>query len=314
MIWRVKLYDLLAVPEMYIPSLLIATAGMAVFVAKNIQLFSKPFTNLKGLLVHQADRGDLFFSRYQVTKDTAFKLKKLGMPFSYSAFLTGIAAISAVLAALSLKLLSNQPLAILSVVLWVLFAHQLVDRLYHKRIKSVIELQAQLMLQLLAELCQVSDNLKQAIERVIPATPQPLRKELEDLILNVNTNRDFDECLLEFAGNLDNRDINTFVQGIVLSRQYGSDTHEVIKMVSEVIRERMDLREELVNETRGKKAVIYIFMAALPAVFLWMFTGSADAHRVFTETSKGHTLVSMLVITEYLCWYFDNRKGVTEEL
>ncbi|MCL5058572.1 MAG: type II secretion system F family protein [Actinobacteria bacterium] len=311
---REKLYDLMAVPEMFIPALLIASAVMAVFAARNIQLFNKSFTKLKDLLVHEAGRGDLFFSRYQVTKDTAFKLKKLGMPLSYSTFLTVNAVISSALAVLSIKLMSNQPLAILSVVLWVLFAHQLVDRLYHKRIKSVIELQAQLMLQLLAELNQVSGNLRQAIERVIPATPQPLKKELEDLILNVNTNRDFDDCLLEFAGNLDNRDINTFVQGIVLSRQYGSDTHEVIKMLSEVVRERMDLREELVNETRGKKAVIYIFMAALPAVFLWMFTGSADARRVFTETSRGHMLVSLLVITEYLCWYFDGRKGVLEEL
>ncbi|HBV97392.1 MAG: hypothetical protein JL50_08525 [Peptococcaceae bacterium BICA1-7] len=314
MIWREKLYVLLAVPEIFIPALFIASAIMAVFAARNIQMFSKSFTKLKDLLVHEAVRSDLFFSRHQVTKDTAFKLKKIGMPFSYSAFLTGIAAISAVLAVLSIMLMSNRLLAILSVVLWVLFAHQLVDRLYHKRIKSVIELQAQLMLQLLAELCQVSDNLKQAIERVIPATPQPLKKELEDLILNVNTNRDIDDCLLEFAANLDNRDINTFVHGIVLSRQYGSDTREVIKMASEVVRERMDLREELVNETRGKKAVIYIFMAALPAVFLWMFTGSADARRVFTETTRGHMLVSLLVIAEYLCWYFDGRKGVLEEV
>lgn len=311
---REKLYDLMAVPEMFIPALLIASAVMAVFAARNIQLFNKSFTKLKDLLVHEAGRGDLFFSRYRVTKDTAFKLKKLDMPFSYSSFLAVNAVISAGLAVLSIILMSNQPLAILSAVLWLLFAHQLVDRLYHKRIKSVIELQAQLMLQLLAELNQVSGNLRQAIERVIPATPQPLKKELEDLILNVNTNRDFDDCLLEFAGNLDNRDINTFVRGIVLSRQYGSDTHEVIKMLSEVVRERMDLREELVNETRGKKAVIYIFMAALPAVFLWMLTGSADAHRVFTETGRGHMLVSLLVITEYLCWYFDGRKGVLEEL
>jgi Flp pilus assembly protein TadB len=311
MTWQEKPFDMLAVPEIYIPALFIAAAVTSVFVARNIQMFRKSLTRIKDVLVHEAYRGDVFLSRYQVTKDTAFKLKKLEAPLSYSTFLAVNTAVSVILAVLSIKFLSNPSLAVISSLLWMIFSHQSVDRLYRKKVKSVIEIQAQLMLQMLAELHQVSDNLKQAIERVIPSTPQPLRKELENLILNANTNRDFDECLLEFAGNLDNRDINTFVHGIVLSRQFGSDTHEVLKMAAGVIRERMDLREELVNETRGKKAVIYAFMVALPAIFIWMFTGSADAHRIFTETTKGNTLVTALAVIEYICWYFDDSsKGV----
>lgn len=314
MIWREKLYDLPAVPEIYIPALFIAAAVIAVFVARNIRLFSKSFTKLKDLLVHQADRGDEFFTRYRVARNTAFKLIKLEAPLNYSTFLVMNIAASFTLAFLSLKLLSNPSLAVVSALLWMLFSHQFVDRLYRKKIKNVIEKQAQIMLQLLAELFQVSDNLKQAIERVIPATPQPLRKELEDLILNANTNEDFDDCLLRFAGNLDNRDIDTFVHGIVRSNQFGSDTREVIKMLAEVIRERMDLREELLNETKGKKVVIYAFMAALPAVFLWMFTGDPDARKIFTETTKGNLLVTALAVIEYICWYFDSSKGVVDEL
>ncbi|MCL6478983.1 MAG: type II secretion system F family protein [Peptococcaceae bacterium] len=310
MTWREKLFDVPAVPEMIIPALFIAAALTSIYVARNIKMFGKSMTRIKDVLVREAGRGDLFFSRHRVTKDTAFKLKKLGAPFNYSVFLALSTAVSVTLAVLSIKFLSNPSLAAASSLLWLVFSHQFVDRLYRAKVKRVIEVQAQLMLQMLAELYQVSDNLKQAIERVIPSTPQPLRRELEDLILKANTNRDFDECLLEFAGNLDNRDINTFVHGIVLSRQFGSDTHEVLKMAAGVIRERMDLREELVNETKGKKAVIYAFMAALPVVFMWMFTGSADAQRVFTETAKGNTLVTALALIEYFCWYFDSGKGV----
>ncbi|MHB8157422.1 MAG: type II secretion system F family protein [Desulfocucumaceae bacterium] len=314
MIWWEKLKGLLVIPEIVLPALFILAALMSVFVARNIPLFKKSLSRLRDSLVYESSRGDLFFSKYRVAKDTAYKLEKLGAPISYSVFLAGNVTISLIWAVASIKLLFNPPLAGVSALAWILFSHQFIDRLYRVKIKNVIELQAQLMLQLLAELYQVTDNLKQAIESVIPATPQPLKKELENLILNVNTNKDIGDCLVEFAENLDNRDINTFVHGIVLSRQFGSDTHEVIKMVAEIIRERMDLREELINETKGKKVVIYTFMAALPAVFLWMFISSVDAQKVFIQTPKGQALVVMLVIVEYICWFFDNRKGVIEEL
>jgi len=189
-----------------------------------------------------------------------------------------------------------------------------VDRLYRTRIRARIDSQAQLALQLLAEVYSVSDNLPQAIERIIPSTPQPLRGELERLVLQFRTNQDLSQCLVDFAGNIDNRDMETFVHGIILSDQFGSDAHEVIAKNSEVIRERLTLREELINETRGKKAVTGIFMVLLPVVFLWLLIGNDEAREIFTGTVKGQYLVTFLVLVEYLCWYLDSRKEVTEEL
>ncbi|MFZ5651629.1 MAG: hypothetical protein ACOY4I_12335, partial [Bacillota bacterium] len=68
------------------------------------------------------------------------------------------------------------------------------------------------------------------------------------------------------------------------------------------------------NETRGKKAVTGIFMVLLPVVFLWLLIGNDEAREIFTGTVKGQCLVTFLVLVEYLCWYLDSRREVTEEL
>lgn len=309
-----QIETILKMPEFLLPAAMVMASVMAVYVSLNIRQFRRSLTRLRESLEYEALRRDSVFDRYRAARDTSYRMKRLSWPVNYNAFLAVNAAIAILLAVLSLNLLSNPYLAVLSPAVWMMFSHQLVDKLYRARVKARIESQAQLVLQLLAEIYSVSDNLPQAIERVIPSTPQPLRGELENLVLQVRTNRDFDRCLREFAANIDNRDIEIFVQGIILAEEFGTDTHEVISKNAEVIRDRIALREELVNETRGKKAIVGIFMVLLPVVFLWLFIGSEDARQIFTGTAGGQLLVTLLALVEYICWYFDSRKGVAEEL
>lgn len=308
------LKPVLKMPEVIIPAMLVMAWVMSLYVHRNIDKFKRSVTRLKEALEYEAMQRDSAFEKYKVSRDTAFKMSRLGWPVNYNTFLTANAIVAALIAAVCLKVLENPLLAVITFILWMLFAHQMVDRLYRIRVKAKIDSQAQLVLQLLAEIYTVSNNLPQAIERVIPSTPQPLRGDLEKLVMQVKTNEDINQCLVDFAVNIDSRDIETFVHGIILSDQFGTDAHEVITKNAEVIRDRIALREELLNETKGKKAIIGIFMVLLPVVFLWLFIGSEDAREIFTSTAKGQYLITLLVLVEYLCWYFDSRKGVAEEL
>ena len=297
-----------------LPAVLVTASVLSIYVHLNLPSFSSGAVRLKELLILEATRTDAAFHRYGVARDTTYKMNRLGVPLNYKTFFIVNLVLATGLSLLCLLFLANPSLSLLLPFLWLIFAHQLVDRLYRTRVKARVAVQAQLMLQLLAGIYSVSANLPQAIERVIPATPRPLRDELEKLILQVKTNQDLKRCLVEFAGRIDNRDIETFVHGIVLSDQFGADAHEVIAKNAEVIRDRIALREELADEVRGKKVIILIFMILLPLAFFWLFTGSEAARQIFTGTAKGQGLVSCLVLVEYLCWYFDSRRGVTEEL
>jgi len=309
-----EIKSMLKIPEVVTPAGLVTAAIMSVFIHVNLDRFRRSATRLKEILEYEATQRNSVFDRYRVSRDTAYKLRRLGAPFNYNIFLATGVAIALILSLVSFMALSNPCLGVISPVLWLFFAHQMVDRFYRTRVRARIDSQAQLVLQFLAEVYSVSDNLPQAIERIIPSTPQPLRGELEKLVLQFRTNQDFNQCLVDFAVNIDNRDIETFVHGIILSDQFGSDAHEVITKNAEVIRERLALREELINETRGKKAVTGIFMVLLPVVFLWLFVGNDEAREIFTGTMKGQYLVTFLVLVEYLCWYLDSRREVTEEL
>jgi len=302
------------VPEVFLPAMLVPAALISVYVYRNAHKFKKSLTRLRDILEYQATQRNSAFEKYRVSRDTAYKMGKLGPPLNYNTFLVFNGLIALILAGASARVLNNPFLAGITVVMWMLFSHQLVDKLYRTRIKAKIDCQAQLVLQLLAQLNQVSGNLVEAIERVIPSTPQPLKKELEMLIIKYRTNHDFDLCLKEFAANIDNGDIETFIHGIILAEEFGTNAHEVITENANVIQERISLRDELLNETKGKKTILYMFMVALPVLFLWLFFNSEDARHTFTETVKGQYLVSFLAVVEYICWYYDSRKGVAEEL
>lgn len=306
--------EIKTIPETVVPAVLVTAAAIAVYVNCNLETFRKPVFRLGEALKHEARGRDSAFIRYRAARDTAYKLERLGAPVNYGAFLLINVVIALILAVLSVKPLSNPFLAIILAPIWIIFSHQLVDRLYRVRVKAGIDAQAQLVLQLIAELYNVSDNLVQAVERVIPSTSQPLRGELEKLVLQVRTNQDLEQSLLDFAANIDNSDIETFVHGIILAEHFGTETQAVIMKNAEVIRDRMALREELADETKGKKAIIQLFMVVLPVVFLWLFIGSEDARRIFTDTARGNCLVCILAVVEYICWYFNNRKEVVEEL
>ncbi len=309
-----EIRSVLKMPEVLAPAVLMTAAVMSLYVHRNIDKFKRSLTRLKDILEYKATQRDSAFDRYRVSRDTAYKLKRLGTPINYNAFLAGNVLIALALALASFLVLRNPHLTAISPALWMIFSHQMVDKLYRTRVKARIDSQAQLVLQLLAEVYSVSDNLQQAVERVIPSTAQPMRGELEKLILKTKTNEDLNRCLVEFAANLDSRDIETFVHGIILADEFGADAKEVIVKNAEVIRDRMALRDELINETRGKKAVIGLFMVLLPVVFLWLFIGSGEAREIFTGTLKGQLMVAVLALVEYICWYYDSRKGVAEEL
>ncbi|MFZ5648128.1 MAG: type II secretion system F family protein [Bacillota bacterium] len=302
-----------SIPGVLPAALLAPAAVISVYVCRNPEKFKKTLTRLKDILEYEA-AGESFLDKYRLTRDTAYKLKKLKFPLNYNLYLLLNIAISIFIAVLCATVLKNYILSGLSVILWLLFSHQLVDRLYRALVKARIDTQAQLVLQLLAELYQVSDNLVQAVERVIPSSPEPIKSELEMLIIKYRTNQDLGQCLMDFAANIDNRDIEIFVEGIILAEQYGTSTHEVITQNAEVIRERISLKEDLFDETKGKKTILYIFMIALPALFLWLFTGFEEARKTFAETTRGQLLVTFLAMVEYICWWYDSRKEVTEDL
>lgn len=304
---------LVLLPEMYIPAILVVTAIFMLLFAKYKDKFFARYKRMKDEIEQEALNRDAIFSVSGVPKNTDFKLHRLKCPVTYKQFRIIVLLIGLMLAILSIKLLNNPKLAVLSAVIWYLLAHQIVELRYRKH-KRKMEEQVELTLQLLVETYKLTEDLIDAIVLVIPSAHSPLKEELELLVKEYRLSKDMNECLKEFADRCDNRDMETFVQGLLLAQHYGSDANMVIQETADIIQERLALRDELENETKGKGFVLYIFLIAVPLVLIGLLTKAPDMREVFLYTSKGQNLLCLALVVQYATWYLSTKKEVIEEL
>ncbi|OPX94039.1 MAG: Bacterial type II secretion system protein F domain protein [Pelotomaculum sp. PtaB.Bin104] len=299
---------------MLIPSVLVALAIAAIYIHKNREMFIARYKRLQEELESAALSRDTLFSNTGAPKNAEFKLYRLGYNVSYRYFLALNIVIGLILAVASVALLNNPKLAVLSVAVWMLLVHKLLDMAYEKKVKQPMAEQVEIVLQLLAEAYETTKDLVEAFVEVFPTTRYPLKNEIELMIKDNNLGKDINACLIEFAERLDNRDIESFVRGIILSAHYGTDTYEVLKQTAEIVRERRELKEELINETKGKNATIMIFLLAVPVVLFYLLATSASARSMFLNTHQGQNLMCVVLVVEFICWYFSKMKEVSEKL
>ncbi|SFH33936.1 Flp pilus assembly protein TadB [Desulfotomaculum arcticum] len=298
---------------MVLPSILVVIAVAAIYVSINEDLFTARIKRIREELEVEALTREALFSTPGIRKNAEFKLHRLGYNISYRYFLIINGLIGVILAFLSVLFMNNPALGILSAVIWMILIHKFLDDVYVKKVKEPMAEQAELALQLLAEVYEVTKDLIEAFRQVTPAVKSPLKEEMEVFIQDYNMNKDLNTCLLEFSERVDNRDIETFARGIILSLFYGTDTYEVLRQTSDIIRERRELQEELKNETRGRSATILIFQIAVPVVLIILLFKSPSARDIFLYSAKGQNLVCLALLAEFITWYFSKRKGVSEQ-
>lgn len=255
----------------------------------------------------------VLLSNVNTTKNIEFKLHRLKWPVSITQFKLINVLISILLVAVSILLLNNYMLAILVVIIWHAFAYSIVNLQYEKYCRK-LEIQAETMLQLLAEAFKITEDIVDAIVMIIPSTHSPLKEELELLVKEYCMGKDLDLCLKNFAIRCDNRDIEMFVQGVILAKKYSTDLSMVIEETSKMIRERILLRDELESEVKGRGVVLYLFLIAVPAIFTFLLINSPEARNVFLNTEKGQILVCIAVLLQFGTWYLYQRKSSGEML
>jgi len=246
-------------------------------------------------------------------KDTEFKLHRLGVRINYSTFLILAGAVGAWLAAVALIALNNPILAVLIFVFTMVFAHCQVDIFYRKR-KAIINEQAEVALQMLSGLYKVAGDLIDSLKKVSKSTASPLKEEIEQTVAEYYAGKDLSSALKDFAFRIDNRDIELFVQGVILSEHYGTDTSQVVQHVADTIRNRLLLRDELKAETHGKSATINIFLILAPLALaaIWFFFPSVK--EILTQTIAGKLVITVVITVEFIAWYLTRKESVVDEL
>lgn len=210
-------------------------------------------------------------------------------------------------------LLNNLAAALMMAVFAVVFCKKQVELSFRSR-KALIDEQAETALQMIASLFETMGDMVRAIEGAVNCTASPMRDELVRTLVEYKAGKSLTEALEGLAERTDNRDIEVFVKGVVLSEKYGADTAEVVTDVAEVIRDRIVLREELKNEMRGQKLTVNVFLLLLPIVAAGLVIFSHEARHTITATFFGKAMMCFMILVEFGSWYLTRNQGVVEEL
>lgn len=224
---------------------------------------------------------------------------------------------SAVLAVLGLSLIAavfkNLPAGLLTA--WLIIkVRERIGRLKLMQRDLVIESQAEVALQLISALYENNRDLMKSIKEAADCIQPPLADELKLTVAEYAAGGSLLKALQNLADRVDNREINVFVKGVVLSEQYGTDTVQVVQNVSSVISDRITLREELRNEMRGQVFNIAIFLTAIPVVVTILMVFFPDARQVLTSTMLGKGVIDFMIVIEYIAWRFGTGQEVIRGL
>lgn len=206
----------------------------------------------------------------------------------------------------------NPIASVLSVILFGLCLRRKRELAKQKR-NLVIENQAEVALQLIASFYENTGDIMTALKEAADCIQPPLADELRLTVTQYNVNKAPLTALQDLAKRIDDRNMNIFVNAVVLSERYGTDTTRVIEDVANKISHRISLRDELQNEVRGQSLTINIFLFALPVLTAGLML-IPDVRQVLTTSPIGLVLINVLLLIEYWAWHFSTDEEVINQL
>ncbi|MFZ5643873.1 MAG: type II secretion system F family protein [Bacillota bacterium] len=284
------------------------------YVYKNAESFKKKYSNIRKRIMEDARKREHSFLVHGGNKGLEFKLYRLGYNIGLWQYISVTGSITLIIGIIAAWAMKNITLAVVVPLMLSLFIYARIQFAYQRQ-RARMEEQAELVLQIMAGLYKTNGkNMIRAIQDVIPSTKPPLRDELDKVIMDYNMGKPVSECLREFAERSDNRDIEVFVNSTNMAEIFGKETEQVVESTAGVIRNRIELREDLRNETTMQRGVINIFLMALPAAFALIWVYYPPARETLTRTAFGKGLIAMVISIEFAAWYLTKRKGLVENL
>ncbi len=237
-----------------------------------------------------------------------FKLQRLGIEHKIIVLTSAVVGVLGFLA--GALFLNNIVAGIMLAVCLPLFIRDLIEVRYKKYLSHVDE-QAETMLLMCSSLYKTRKDIVEALAQTAECLPDPMRYEVAVTVGKYRAGKPLDQALLSFAERIQNKDIEVFARGIILSEHYGTDTGEVLKGVSATINDRIMLREELKNELQGQSLTIAILLALAPALLVLSMFLISQVRNSITQTLPGKILVCAVIAVEYVAWRIASSRGVT---
>jgi len=148
-------------------------------------------------------------------------------------------------------------------------------------------------LDFLSRVLQAGHSFSTGIQMMSEELPDPLRSEFLRCYEQHSLGQPLEDSLKDMATRIESTDFAFFITAVLIQRQTGGDLSEVLKNISNMIRQRIRLAQHLKAKTAEGRFTGYI-LVAFPAVMFVVvsFLNPQYAHNL-TDTTTGQKMLGL---------------------
>lgn len=132
-----------------------------------------------------------------------------------------------------------------------------------QRRQALLQKQLPDLMDFMARSLQVGHSLNNTLQMAAADAPLPISAEFKRVFEELNYGSPMQKVLLGLSSRIDCAEVRYFVIAVIVNREIGGDLAEILKRVSKLIRERIDMQQTLrVLTSEGRASAL--ILGALP--------------------------------------------------
>lgn len=250
-----------------------------------------------------------FLGRFGWASARAKTLEQAQWPLKVSEYALMLAIGFGVIATVVVFFTGFLPAGVLAGLAAVIVGEWYVKRRARKRI-DLFNVQLPIALQMLATSLQSGFSIMDSIRTMARDMESPISDEFGRILDETRAGGSFEDSLERLSQRVGGTDLNIMIQALTVHRQIGGDLGEILGQVAETMREREQLRRDIMSETAQERMSASI-VALLPVFVVGMFFFmQRDLVAPLWEEGFGQIMAGIAIVLEVAGFYL--MRKVTE--
>lgn len=149
----------------------------------------------------------------------------------------------------------------------------------------------------LADALQAGFSFPQALDFIRPNLADPMRAELGRVVVHVRLGRPLEDAFETLYARYPSPEMRILVKGLNLQRRVGGDLVELLRRIAEMVRERIELEQEVRALTAQGRLSAWMIVLLIP-ISLFILRFFPTYNDILWNTTAGNLVLVMVALLE----------------